>query len=84
MPSQAKTKVALVGGAVMVALAAGVDGGVLLSDTTPPRTIATPTSSVAPTPPPPAAPGAPGPTSTTRDFNAPGGGDTGCIPHANC
>ena len=83
MPSQAKTKVALVGGAVMVALAAAIGGGVLLSDTTTSTTIATPTSSAAPTPPPPTAPGAPG--SQTKDFNAPGGGgDTGCIPHANC
>lgn len=85
MLSHAKTKVALVSGAVMVALAAGVGSGVLLSDTTTPTTIATPTSSVAPTPPPPATPGAPDPGSPTRDFNAPGGGgDTGCIPHANC
>ena len=81
MPSQAKTKVALAGGAVMVALAAGVGGGVLLGDATTAKTLATPTSSVAPTPPPTPAPGSP-----TRDFNAPGngGGDTGCIPHVNC
>ncbi len=85
MLSHAKTRFALVSGAVVVALAAGVGGGVLLSDTTMPETIATPTSSVAPTPPPPAAPGAPAPGPQTRDFNAPGGGgDTGCIPHANC
>lgn len=34
MPSQAKTKLTLAGGAVVVALAAGVGGGVLLSNTT--------------------------------------------------
>ncbi len=84
MPFQAKTKIALAGGAVMVALAAGIGGGVLLSDASAPRPIATPTSSLAPTPP-PAAPGAPATGTPSRDFNAPGGGgDTGCIPHANC
>ncbi len=82
MPSQAKTKFALVGGAVVVALAAGVGGGVLLSDATTPRTIATPTSTLAP--PPPTAPGSPASGAPTRDYIAPGGGDTGCIPHFNC
>ncbi len=85
MLSHVKTRFALVSGAVVVALSAGVGAAVLLSDTTMTTTIATPTSSVAPAPPAPATPGAPAPGSQTRDFNAPGGGgDTGCIPHANC
>lgn len=84
MQSQAKTKIALAGGAVMVALAAGIGGGVLLGDAAAPRTIATPASSVAPTPS-PTTTGAPASGSPGRDFNAPGGGaDNGCIPHANC
>jgi hypothetical protein len=77
MPSQAKARVALIGGAVTVALAAGV-GGVLLSDTTTPTPIATPTSSVAPTPPP--TDGAPAPSTDSNVPSAPGG----CIPHINC
>lgn len=56
MPSRAKTRIALAGGAVVVALAAGVGGGVLSSNTAPSTQLATPTSSVAPTPPPPTAP----------------------------
>lgn len=50
MASRARTKIALVGGAFMVALAAGVGDGVLLGDTTTPTTVADPTSSVTPTP----------------------------------
>jgi hypothetical protein len=84
MPSQVKTRVALVGGAVMVALAAGVGGGVLLSDTTTPTRIATPTSSVPSTSPPTAAPGAPTISPSTGNFNSLGGGDTGCVHHVNC
>lgn len=84
MPSLPKTKIALAGGAFMVALAAGIGGGVVLGDASTPKSIATPTTSAAPTPP-PAAPGTPASGSPSRDFNAPGGGaDTGCIPHANC
>lgn len=83
MPSQAKSKVVLATGAIAVALAAGVGGGVLLSDTASPKTIATPTSTVAPTPAPPAGPGSPTNGPSTRDFHGPGG-DTGCIPHINC
>lgn len=56
MPFQAKIKIALAQAAVVGALAAGVGGAVLLSNTTTPAQIATPTSSVAPTPPPPVAP----------------------------
>lgn len=56
MPSQGKTRIALAGGAVAVALAAGVGGGVLFSNTTKPAKIATPTSSVVPPPRSPAAP----------------------------
>jgi len=79
MPFQAKTRVALIGGAVMVALAARVGGGVLLSDTTTPTSIATPTSSVAPTSPP--TDGAPAPST---DTNVPGGsnGDHMHMSHA--
>ena len=80
MPSQAKTKIALVGGALAVAFAAGVGGGVLLSETTTPTPIATPTSSVTPAPARDATPGAPAPST---DSNVPGGSN-GCIPHVNC
>lgn len=80
MPSQAKPKIALAGGAVMVALAAGIGGGVLLTDASAPKSIATPTSSVAPTPAPPTAAGTPAPPT---DGYVPGGSN-GCILHANC
>lgn len=80
MPSQAKTKIALIGGAVIVAFAAGVGGGVLLSDTTTPAPMATPTSSVAPAPAPPTTAGAPAPSTDGNVPSAPGG----CIPHINC
>lgn len=79
MEPHVKTKVALIGGAAVVALAAGV-GGVLLSDTSTPTPIATPTSTVAPAPTSPTTAGTPAPAT---DGNVPGG-STGCIPHANC
>lgn len=78
MPSQAKTKIALVGGAVMVAFGAGVDG-VLLSNTTTPTPIASPTSTVAPTPALPTSE-ATAPATNGNVPSAPGG----CIPHINC
>ncbi len=78
MSSRAKTTIALAGGALAIGLAAGVGGGVLLSDTTGPTPIATPTSSVAPAPAPSTTAGAP-----STDGNAPNP-PGGCIPHANC
>lgn len=80
MSSQAKTKIALVGGAVVVAFAAGVGGGVLLGDTTTSAPVATPTSTVAPAPAPPTTAGAPTPSTDGNVPGAPGG----CIPHMNC
>lgn len=77
MPSQSKTKIALVGGAVAVAFAAGIGGGALLGNTTTPTPVATPTSSVAPTPPATATP------APSTDGAVPSGSN-GCIPHMNC
>jgi len=83
MKSQTKTAIALFGGAATLVLAVGFGGSELASSTTTP--IATPTSSVMPAPPATAGPG-----QSTRDFEAPGGGDgagapTGIIvsPHTN-
>ncbi len=80
MKSRARTTLAVFGGAAVLMLAIGFGAGSSLHNgaTIP---IATPTSSVLPTP--PAAPGATTPAETTRPFQAPGGSN-GCIPHVNC
>lgn len=82
MRTQAKTAIAVLGGASAVALSIAFAGGnEALTDTTIP--IATPTSSVAPAPSPAVAPG--DTASPTRPFEAPGGEPpSGCIPHMNC
>jgi hypothetical protein len=59
MACHAGIKIALAGGAVMVALAAGVGGGAGLSNATPPTPVALPASVVGPPPPPPHASGVP-------------------------
>ncbi len=82
MKSQAKTAIAVLGGASMLALGAALaGGGQALTDTT--ITMATPTSTVAPAPPTAVAPADPA-TQSPRQFESPGGGITGCIPHVNC
>jgi hypothetical protein len=85
MKTRAKTAIAVVGGASMLALGVLLAGGSqALSVTTKP--VATPTSSVAAAPSPAVAPEDTATVSPTSQFESPGGGEppSGCIPHMNC
>ena len=66
MPSHARARIALAGGALMVALAAAVGGGVGLSDATRPALVADPAPVEEPAPPPPVASEAPRPSTVDK------------------